>query len=420
MPGEAFAGVPAAAGPRRSQARAATEPPEPPEDGFGPSVQRLLRLLRTTVGMKIAWTSEFLGSEQVFRFVDAAPDAGAGVPRPGTALPLSGAYCSRVIDGTMPAAITDTSTDPSAVLLPVTFDMHIGSYLGVPLRSADGAVEGMLCAVSPSSSPSLSDADVTSARLIADVIDDIHRRELAAVAARRRRDALRRLVRRLCRGTGRQLVVQAIVDLMSGEEVGVEALTRFDDVERSPAEWFATAQSLGLGTALEVAAAASALRSVPADATHALSINLSPEAILDGALDELLGGRDHRGVIVEVTEHAPIASYEALEDALRPHRERGVRIAVDDVGAGYASMTHVLRLRPDLVKIDMSLVHGLDGDPVRRALVSAITGLAEQIGADVVAEGVETTGEREALVGLGVRLGQGYLFQRPTPVPTAA
>lgn len=386
-----------------------------PHDGLGPSVQRLLRLLRRTVGMQVAWTSEFMGPNQVFRFVDSEP--GVEAPEPGVTLPLSGAYCARVVGGSMPAAIPDTRMDPSAVLLPVTFDLHIGSYLGVPLRRVDGTVQGMLCAVSTASSPDLAENDVVSAKLIADVIDDIHRRELDAADTRRRRDALHALVQRLCQGPGRHVVVQAIVDLVSGEEVGVEALTRFDDVCRTPAEWFAAADDLGLGLELEVAAAASALHDVRADALHAVSINLSPSAIVRGALDDLLAGVDPRVVVVEVTEHAPVDSYDALHARLAPHRARGLRIAVDDVGAGYASMTHVVHLRPDVVKIDISLVRGVDTDPVRRVLVGAIGALGRELDAMVVAEGVETVEERKALVELGVQLGQGYLFDRPHPVP---
>lgn len=380
-------------------------------DGEERTVQRMLHLLRRTLGMEVAWTSEFLGSHQVLRFVDVAP--GLEGPAPGTELPLSGAYCARVLAGAMPALIPDTRLDPEAVLLPVTRDLRIGAYVGVPLVDPDGAVEGMVCAVSSAPQPELSADDVATARLVADVIQDVHRRALSRSAAQRRRRALREEVLDLCRGRGRHVVVQPVVELATGTEVALEALTRFDDTTRSPAQWFATAAALGLGHELEVAAAASALEQV-ADGTRPVAVNLSPGVVLAGGLDDLLARVDPRDVVVEVTEHAPVDSYAELDRVLEPHRVRGLRVAVDDVGAGYASMTHVVRMHPDIVKIDMSLVRGIDGDAVRQALVQALAGFGRRLRAVVVAEGVETEAERDTLVALGVRYAQGFLFGVPT------
>jgi EAL domain-containing protein (putative c-di-GMP-specific phosphodiesterase class I) len=375
-------------------------------------VQRLLHLLRRTVGMEVAWTSEFRGSSQVLRFVDVAP--GLPGPVPGTEVPLSEAYCVRVLAGAMPPFIPDTRLDPEAVLIPATQEMHLGAYLGVPLVGPDGAVEGMVCATSTAPRPELSADDVATARLIADVIQDVHRRALSSSAAQRRRRALLDEVVDLCQGHGRHVVLQPVVELRTGREVAVEALTRFDDASRNTAQWFATASALGLGHDLELAAAVSALEAA-ADGGRAVAVNLSPDVIVQGALDRLLVGSDPQGVVVEVTEHAPVESYAALDRALAGHRERGLRVAVDDVGAGYASMAHVVRMHPDIIKIDLSLVRGIDHDPVRQALVEALTVFGRRLGADVVAEGVETAAEREALVALGVTYAQGFLFGPPTP-----
>lgn len=379
-------------------------------DGEERTVQRLLQLLRRTLGMDVVWTSEFLGSTQVLRFVDVAP--GLEGPAPGTELPLSGAYCARVLTGAMPALIPDTHLDPEAVLLPVTRDLQIGAYLGVPLVDVDGTVTGMLCATSATPQPELSADDVATARLVADVVQDVHRRALSRSAAQRRRQGLREQLVQLCDGRGRRVVVQPVVELATGTEVAVEALTRFDDTTRNAAQWFATAAAAGLGYDLEVAAATSALEEA-ADGARTVSINLSPGVILAGALDRLLAVVDPRDVVVEVTEHAPVESYTALDRALATHRSRGLRVAVDDVGAGYSSMTHVVRMHPDIVKIDMSLVRGIDTDPVRRALVQALAGFGQQLRAVVVAEGVETEAERDTLVRLGVAYAQGFLFGVP-------
>lgn len=380
-------------------------------DGEERTVQRLLHLLRRTLGMDVAWTSEFLGSTQVLRFVDVAP--GLEGPAPGTEMPLSGAYCARVLTGAMPAIIPDTRLDPDAVLLPITRDLRIGAYVGVPLVDVDGTVAGMVCAISAAPQPELSADDLATARLVADVVQDVHRRALSRSAAQRRRRGLREQLVELCQGRGRRVVVQPVVELATGTEVAVEALTRFDDTTRNAAQWFATATAAGLGYDLEVAAATSALEEA-ADGARTVSINLSPGVILAGALDRLLAVVDPHDVVVEVTEHAPVESYSALDRALATHRSRGLRVAVDDVGAGYSSMTHVVRMHPDIVKIDMSLVRGIDVDPVRRALVQALAGFGEQLRAVVVAEGVETEAERDTLVRLGVAYAQGFLFGVPT------
>ncbi|WP_304522412.1 EAL domain-containing protein [Actinotalea sp. Marseille-Q4924] len=379
-------------------------------DGEARVVQRLLHLLRRTAGMEVAWTSEFHGATQVLRFVDVAP--GVHGPLPGTELPLSGGYCARVLAGVMPSVIPDTHLDPEAVLLPVTQELRIGAYLGVPLVGADGTVEGMVCATSSSAQPDLSADDVATARLIADVIQDVHRRALSTTAAQRRRRALHAEVADLCRGRGRHVVLQPVVELATGRTDVREALSRFDDTSRSPAQWFATASAVGLGHELEVAAAASALE-LTADGAPPVAVNLSPDVIVAGALDRLLAGVDPHDVVVEVTEHAAVESYGELDRALAPHRRRGLRVAVDDVGAGYASMAHVVRMHPDMIKIDMSLVRGIDEDPVRQALVQALGTFGRRLGAVVVAEGVETEEERDALLHLGIGHAQGFLFGRP-------
>ena len=148
------------------------------EDAYGPSVQRLLHLLRIHSAMEVAWTSELVGAEQVFRFVDVAP--GKTGPTPGSAAPLSSAYCASVLAGTMPAMIPDSRVDATAALLDITFELQIGAYLGVPLTAPDGSVEGMLCAISSAPTPALGERDLVSARLIADLIEDLHRRALGS------------------------------------------------------------------------------------------------------------------------------------------------------------------------------------------------------------------------------------------------
>lgn len=136
-----------------------------------------------------------------------------------------------------------------------------------------------------------------------------------------------------------------------------------------------------------------------------------------GALRELLDAVDPARVVVEVTEHAAVGDYDTLLAELADARAAGLRLAVDDAGAGFASLRHVLLCKPDLVKVDMALVRGCDGDPVRQTLLRALLDFAGSMGADVVAEGVETTAELETLRICGVTLAQGYALAHPSASP---
>jgi EAL domain-containing protein (putative c-di-GMP-specific phosphodiesterase class I)/CheY-like chemotaxis protein len=215
------------------------------------------------------------------------------------------------------------------------------------------------------------------------------------------------------------MVFQPIVELESGRVVGHEALARFvDDPTRSPADWFADADLVGLTVDLEITAIRLALRALhelPVD-TY-LSVNVSPTtALSDRLVPEVLGVAPAR-VFLEITEHAPIVDYDALVCALRPLRERGVRLAIDDAGSGFASLRHILSLSPDLIKLDISLTQSIDTDTSRRALARGLISFGNEVGTHLLGEGVETAAELAALRELGVPYAQGYFLGRPGPVP---
>jgi EAL domain-containing protein (putative c-di-GMP-specific phosphodiesterase class I)/DNA-binding NarL/FixJ family response regulator len=207
---------------------------------------------------------------------------------------------------------------------------------------------------------------------------------------------------------------QPIVRLGSGVVVGVEALTRFADGVR-PDVRFAEATRIGMGRALEratIAAAIEAASHLPPDMT--LSLNLSPDVLCnDLALAGIIAGAG-RPVIVELTEHERIDDYDAVRAAFA-RLGPGVRLAVDDAGSGYASLRHILNLRPAFMKLDMEWVHGIDADPIRRSLVSGLAYFGDETSCELIAEGIETEAERASLMDLGVRLGQGFLLGHPEP-----
>jgi PAS domain S-box-containing protein len=215
------------------------------------------------------------------------------------------------------------------------------------------------------------------------------------------------------------IALQPIVSLSNGRLVGVEALARFRD-GRGPDAWFRDAREAGLGKELDELAFNAALTALSAlPESCYLSVNASPALITDcGFAARLLDSAlPLDRLVIEITEHVAISDYDVQNEALKALREHGVRLAVDDTGAGFASLSHVLKLRPDIIKIDRSLIAGLPNDPARRSLVTALVLLAMDIGATVTGEGVEESAELDTLATLGVDHAQGYLLARPTVDP---
>ncbi len=215
------------------------------------------------------------------------------------------------------------------------------------------------------------------------------------------------------------MVFQPIVALDTGRIVGAEALARFPGHPNpTPDVWFAEAATEDLGIDLELAAVGAALgRLNDLPAGSYLSINVSPSAALSPQLQRLLSGAPAHRIVVELTEHASVDDYEEVIAALHVLRTSGVRLAVDDAGAGFASLRHILNLRPDLIKLDLALTRGIDRDPARRALAASLLAFGAEIGASIVAEGIETPGELSSLRTLGVRYGQGYHLGLPAALP---
>jgi len=211
------------------------------------------------------------------------------------------------------------------------------------------------------------------------------------------------------------MVFQPVYDLTTTTIVGCEALARFaSEPVRGPDRWFADAASVGLGPQLEFAALAKALLALDVlPEPMFLAVNASPGTLLSTDLATLCLTADCRRLVLELTEHVPIEDYQAVRAATSRLREQGLRLAVDDTGAGYAGFRHLLGLRPDIIKLDGSLTRGVDVDPARRALASALVTFTTTVGATLIAEGIETANELDTLQQLNVHWAQGYHLGRP-------
>ena len=254
-----------------------------------------------------------------------------------------------------------------------------------------------------------------SAQTASHVVGELASRLEHEREADERRTVWEEQIRTVLADGGIECVFQPIVALDSGEIVGFEALARFEsEPARSPGAWFAEATSLGWALELEIAAVEAAIAShdrLPPSAFIAL--NVSPASIVSPRLLETVGRIPLRRVVVEMTEHAPIADYPTLRSVLTTLRASGARLAVDDVGAGHASLRHILQLDPDLIKLDVSLTREIDRQRTQQALARALVTFAREVDATVVAVGIETASEMAVIRDLGVPLGQGYHLGRP-------
>jgi EAL domain-containing protein (putative c-di-GMP-specific phosphodiesterase class I)/putative methionine-R-sulfoxide reductase with GAF domain len=225
----------------------------------------------------------------------------------------------------------------------------------------------------------------------------------------------RREIQLLCEPGIVTSVVQPVVRTADRLVVGYEALARMPlEPTRPPDWWLSRAQQVGIRRNLEMAClrAAAALGPVPED--RLLFVNLSPSLLADPAALVLLDDLPDR-LVIELTEQEAVSDYYRLRLDLEPWLSRGIRVAIDDTGAGYSSLRHVIELTPDFLKLDRELVRDLDTDRSRRALIRAMAAFASEVGTTVIAEGVETQSELDVLAEAGVPLVQGYLLARPGP-----
>lgn len=256
-----------------------------------------------------------------------------------------------------------------------------------------------------------------SSEVMSSVVHELSAQLRDQADTREERQAAVDRIRRAVSGHGVEVLFQPILDLRDRRVIGLEALTRFTGPpNRSPELWFEEAASVGLGEELELTAIRMAIEHIDRlpEGAH-LALNTSHRTAMSPRLLDVLSATQIQRVVIEITEHERADDYEALRRSLDGLRRRGVRLAIDDAGAGF-SLRHAITLDPHILKLDISLTRDVDSDRARRALASALIRFAEEMDVTVVAEGIETEAELEELLSLGVVYGQGYLLGRPEPL----
>jgi EAL domain-containing protein (putative c-di-GMP-specific phosphodiesterase class I) len=370
----------------------------------------LLRTARESLGLSMAFLSRMDGTTQHLEVMDSSiPFIG----RDGRTQVQETSLCQAIIDKKLPAVIPDLRKFPEAMALPAARLPRIRSYVSVPVVFSDGTVYGTFCAAGLTSDRELQKRDQALMTVLAQAAAAILEPEAREAA---KRQEIHSRMTPVIESGGPTIVVQPIVDLQSGIRIGVEALSRF------PSEWgidpdvaFEQAHRIGVGATMELLALRRAVDYLDS-LTGYVSLNMSAAVLLEPESIAFFSDLPLPRILLELSEHDPVDDYVALGRTLNPLREAGLKLAVDDAGAGFASLRHIVQTSPDVIKLDRSIVTGLSTDRVLETLVRSLVQFASDSGATTVAEGVETSDDAATLQRLGVDCGQGWYFGRPMPV----
>jgi len=370
-------------------------------------IAELLQTARASLRLSVAFLSRLDGTTQHLEVVESSLPL---IFRDGITQKQETSFCQAILDGKLPAVIPDVKAYPEAMKLPTARIPRIRSYVSAPVVLSDGSLYGTFCAFGFTSDKELADRDEALMGVLASAASVIIE---PAVRCQTRRSEIEERLAPLIADGGPVVALQPIVDLATGQRIGAEALSRF------PAEWgmapdvvFEQAHSIGLGHQLEVLALQRAAEHLDRVDGY-IAMNVSPATLMTPECGHLLGRLPLPRVLLELSEHDQVEDYEALKTTLAPFRAEGLRLAIDDVGAGFSSLRHIVVTAPDVMKIDRSLIAGLDTDPVLTKLVQSLVEFGHGCGVTVVAEGVETAGEAAVVRTLGVDDGQGWHFGRP-------
>ncbi len=374
---------------------------------------QLLRTAKNSLGLSLTFLSRLDGEVQHLEVVESS------IPffRDGQTQPQATSLCQAILDGKLPSVIPNVAKIPEAKRLPAARFPRIRSYVSVPVSLSDGTLYGTFCAAGFTADKELSERDRALMEVLASAAATVIE---PGVRERRRASAIRDRLAPVFLAGGPTIVFQPIVALLDGARVGAEALSRFPpEWGEPPNESFADASSIGVGVELEILAVRCAVNEF-ADTTGYVSVNFSAATLFDDRCRSLLEELPVERVVLELSEHDAVENYDDLAKLLTPLRARGLRLAIDDVGAGFSSLRHIMLTSPDVIKLDRSIVAGVGADNRLATLVRALVDFGHSAGAAVVAEGVETKDDAVELRAGAVDFAQGWYFGRPAALSELA
>lgn len=369
-----------------------------------------LGVIRTHVKMDAAFISEFKNGRRVFRYINSDSQIANIQALDGD--PLEESLCQLIVEEKIPGFIQDIEKLEVTKSVKSASRLNIRSYLGVPIRLANGDLYGTFCCFSHSPRWDLNAQDVETMNMFAAITAKRLEKELQQ---HKDNAEIENRVQKMLDSNDLTMVYQPIYDIENHQINGYEALSRFHNIPGlTPDVWFDDAAKVNLTIDLEIKAIKLALKelmSLPCNIY--LSINSSAETILSSQFSAALEGLSLEKIVLEITEHQSIEQYESINEALKPLRKNGLKLAVDDAGAGFASFRHILALEPEYIKIDISIIRNIHLDPAKQSLTKAFIAFAEQTDSKIVAEGVEVLEELLTLRALGIKNAQGYYLGKP-------
>jgi EAL domain-containing protein (putative c-di-GMP-specific phosphodiesterase class I) len=380
------------------------------------ALPEMIRVLRKHLGMDIAFLSQVNGELNKINLVDT--DELHCALKAGFSSSLEETYCQLIVEKKIPNIIHDVEDIPLVKDLPITKILDIKSYISTPVLLSDGTLYGTLCCYSHTTEPSLNKRDFSMMEACAEMatihLERQHRRNTIAIETEER-------VHTALLPNAITIKYQPIYDLVNEEVCGFEALSRFNKYPNMrPDLMFKDAKNVGLGAELEVAAIREAFEGLQHFSPDIyISLNISPDTILHQAFVGLFDNIPLDRITLEITEHTVVELYHHVKAVLEPLRKKGMKLAIDDAGAGFSSFRHILELNPDIIKLDWTLTKNIDSDPGRRALVAAFVRFSKDTNSVLISEGVETKSELLAMQELGIERVQGNYFGYPMTLKEA-
>ncbi len=369
----------------------------------------MIEALRAHLDMDVVFVSRQIGTtHRIFTHVAAR---GVSPLKSGDHNSNENSLCWLVIQGKLPERVTDTSHYEAAACLPITDAANVRAHFSVPMRRRDGRVHGSLCCFSYRPRPDIEERDMQRIRSVAAIVSD--QIESRIELEERGEDAALE-ISRLIWDDDLVVIHQPIYDLSDWHLVGHECLMRHKaNPERSPRELFERAREAGKTIELELHVARKALATLdPAFPERFVSIKVSPETLVSAALSDLIPEGLAARLVIELNEPDEPAQHADVKAAIQKLKERAW-VAVNSMGTGFSGLQSLIDFEPDIVKIDRDFLAGVGADPARRAWVKALVQFAAETNVTLIAQGVETREDLQALRELGVRFAEGYILGKP-------
>lgn len=371
--------------------------------------------VRSTMEMEVAFVARFRGERRDIDYVSISPNAAGLELDAGTSDPLDQSACWRIASGQLPLVMQDARKERGSKDLDAIHALPVGGHVSVPIQDAANEPIGMLCCFSRDCRPDLSNEHARFLGHFASLLAiDLRILDESRNFFEFRKAEIRDVITQ-----GRFFpVFQPIFDLTTAEIRYTEGLTRLaPDVATDIIGILARARVFDIGSELELAFAERIMQTATlSDPRVPVGVNLSERALVSDEFLRFLARHDHRGTVIELTEHEPIFNEARLMERVSQARRHGAKLALDDTGGGFSSLHNILALRPDILKIDKSIAENIESDRLVSHLVRHLQEYCSEVGAELVVEGVETPGQLATLHKLGVKLAQGFLLGRPDAI----